>query len=32
MPTVRANRKGNSGAEERFIELFCDVFGPEGGQ
>lgn len=32
MPTVRANRKGNSGAEERFIELFCDVFGPERGQ
>ena len=32
MPTVRANRKGNSSAEERFIELFCDVFGPERGQ
>ena len=32
MPTIRANRKGNSSAEERFIELFCDVFGPERGQ
>lgn len=32
MPTVRANRKANSGAEKRFIELFCDVFGPERGQ
>lgn len=32
MPTVIANRIGNSGAEERFIELFCDVFGPEKGQ
>lgn len=32
MPTVKANRKGNSSAEERFIELFCDVFGPERGQ
>ena len=31
MPTVKANRKGNSSAEERFIELFCDVFGPERG-
>lgn len=32
MPTIRANRQGNSSAEERFIELFCDVFGPERGQ
>lgn len=32
MPTVRANRTGNSGAEEQFIQLFCDVFGPERGQ
>lgn len=32
MPTIRVNRKGNSSAEERFIELFCDVFGPERGQ
>lgn len=23
---------GNSGAEEKFIQLFCDVFGPEKGQ
>ena len=32
MKTVVANRTGNSGAEERFIQLFCDVFGPERGQ
>lgn len=32
MPTVRANKNGNSGAEEQFIQLFCDVFGPERGQ
>lgn len=32
MPTVKANRAGNSGAEEKFIQLFCDVFGPERGQ
>ena len=32
MPTVKANRAGNSGAEEKFIQLFCDVFGPEKGQ
>jgi len=32
MPTVKANRAGNSSAEERFIQLFCDVFGPEKGQ
>ena len=25
MPTVRANKNGNSGAEEQFIQLFCDV-------
>ena len=25
-------RAGNSGAEEKFIQLFCDVFGPEKGQ
>lgn len=32
MPTIKANRAGNSGAEEKFIQLFCDVFGPERGQ
>ena len=32
MPTVKANRAGNSSAEEKFIQLFCDVFGPEKGQ
>ena len=32
MPTTYANNAGNSGAEERFIQLFCDVFGPEKGQ
>ncbi len=29
--TVRT-QGGNSGAEDRFIELFCDAFGPEKGQ
>ena len=32
MATIRANRAGDSGAEERFIQLFCEVFGPEKGQ
>ena len=32
MPVIRADRAGNSGAEEKFIQLFCDVFGPEKGQ
>ena len=32
MATVKANRAGDSGAEEKFIQLFCDVFGPEKGQ
>ena len=32
MPTVLSNNAGNSGAEEKFIQLFCDVFGPEKGQ
>lgn len=27
-----ATNAGNSGAEEKFIQLFCDVFGPEKGQ
>lgn len=32
MPTTITAHAGNSGAEEKFIELFCDVFGPEKGQ
>lgn len=32
MPTVYANNAGNSGAEEKFIQLFCEAFGPEKGQ
>ena len=32
MPTKLANNAGNSGAEEKFMQLFCDVFGPEKGQ
>ena len=32
MPTILSSRTGNSGAEEKFIQLFCDVFGPEQGQ
>lgn len=31
MPIFRGNRKGNSGAEKQFIELFCAAFGPERG-
>lgn len=32
MPTVVRTAGGNSGAEDRFIELFCDAFGAEKGQ
>ena len=32
MATVLSNRAGDSGAEEKFINLFCDVFGAEKGQ
>lgn len=32
MATVLAKNAGNSGAEEKFIQLFCEVFGPEKGQ
>lgn len=32
MPRIAANNAGNSGAEEKFIQIFCDVFGPEKGQ
>ena len=30
MPVKKAARAGNSGAEEKFIQLFCDVFGQIG--
>lgn len=32
MPTKYASNAGNSSAEEKFVQLFCDVFGPEKGQ
>ena len=32
MKQVTVRPDGNSGAEDRFIELFCDTFGPEKGQ
>ena len=32
MATVLAKKAGNSGSEEKFIQLFCEVFGPEKGQ
>lgn len=32
MTTVRSERAGNSGTEEKFIRLFCETFGPEKGQ
>ena len=32
MAAVIRTAGGNSGAEDRFIELFCDVFGAEKGQ
>ncbi|MHC1786422.1 MAG: DEAD/DEAH box helicase family protein [Christensenellales bacterium] len=32
MPTIKSNRAGNSGPEEKFVQLFCDAFGPEKGQ
>ena len=32
MATVLAKNAGNSGSEEKFIQLFCEVFGPEKGQ
>ena len=31
MAVIR-NNAGNSGAEDRFIEIFCDTFGAEKGQ
>ncbi len=32
MSTELSNNAGNSGAEEKFVQLFCDVFGAEKGQ
>lgn len=32
MATIKANNAGNSSAEERFVQLFCDVFGAEKGE
>lgn len=29
---MKSTNAGNSGAEEAFVQLFCDVFGPEKGQ
>lgn len=32
VPVEYTKNKGNSGAEEEFIQLFCDLFGPEKGE
>ena len=32
MPEISSRRIGNSGSEERFVQLFCEAFGPENGQ
>ena len=32
MAVRKSNRAGDSGAEEQFVQLFCDVFGVEKGQ
>lgn len=32
MPTIKSSNAGNSSAEERFVQLFCDVFGAEKGE
>lgn len=32
MATEYAKNAGNSGSEEKFLQLFCDAFGPEKGQ
>ena len=32
MAVIQSNRAGDSGAEEKFIQIFCDLFGPEKGQ
>ena len=28
---MKSTNAGNSGAEDAFVQLFCDVFGPEKG-
>lgn len=32
MAANRANRTGNSGTEEQFVQLFCEMFGAEQGE
>ena len=32
MPAIMSNNAGHSGAEEQFVQLFCDTFGMEKGQ
>ena len=32
MPITKSNNAGNSGAEEQFVQLFCNTFGAEKGQ
>ena len=32
MATIKSNNAGNSSAEERFVQIFCDVFGAEKGE
>lgn len=32
MATIKSSSTGNSSAEERFVQLFCDVFGAEKGE
>lgn len=32
MATIKSSSAGNSSAEERFVQLFCDVFGAEKGE
>ena len=29
MPAIMSNNAGHSGAEEQFVQLFCDTFGME---
>ncbi|MBE6852285.1 MAG: DEAD/DEAH box helicase [Ruminococcus sp.] len=32
MPVIKSSNAGNSSAEEKFVQLFCDVFGAEKGE
>ena len=32
MAVKKSDRAGDSGAEEKFIQIFCDIYGPEKGQ